>query len=332
MRERYATPSAGRFPQARIVTLVVCGTRRLLGAVVGSCALSEQALWDQLVAQLAPGTLNVADRNFFSMNRWRTAAGTGAHLIWRVKNGAKSLPAKVISTLPDGSHLVALHESDSMLTTRRKASGDKLASRLQDITARLVEFTVTATDEAGAVPDEPVPGPDDPPGPRRAPCQGRRGVLRAALAGRAGLQDDQVHPARAGPPPARAGPRPGRTGDLGPTHRRQRPRRPSHHRSRRPRRDLLHRRLARHPRPRCQALRSVRSPCDQPGPHRRDHHRATEPHRPRPHQPPQPSGSTDPTHAKRVLHHRDHVNESTQNGMKRLNFRAVGLHLEGYSQ
>lgn len=149
MRERYATPSAGRFPQARIVTLVVCGTRRLLGAVVGSCALSEQALWDQLVAQLAPGTLNVADRNFFSMNRWRTAAGTGAHLIWRVKNGAKSLPAKVISTLPDGSHLVALHESDSMLTTRRKASGDKLASRLEDITARLVEFTVTATDEAG---------------------------------------------------------------------------------------------------------------------------------------------------------------------------------------
>jgi len=149
IRERYATPRGGRFPQARIVTLVVCGTRRVLGAVVDSCARSEQALWDELVNLLAPGTLNLSDRNFFSMHRWRTAAGTGAHLIWRVKNGAKSLPAKVISTLDDGSHLVRLRESDSMLTARRKASGEKKATRLADITARLVEFTVTTTDEAG---------------------------------------------------------------------------------------------------------------------------------------------------------------------------------------
>ena len=118
IRERYATPSRGRFPQARVVTLVVCGTRRVLGAVLDSCALSEQALWDRMVGQLRPGTLNLANRNFFSMHRWRTAAGTGAHLIWRVKNGAKSLPAKVITTLPDGSHLVRLRESDAMLSAR----------------------------------------------------------------------------------------------------------------------------------------------------------------------------------------------------------------------
>jgi len=148
-QERYATPSGGRFPQARIVTLVECGTRRVLGAVTDSCARSEQALWDKLVTQLAPGTVNLSDRNFFSMHRWRTAAGTGAHLIWRVKNGARSLPAKVISTLADGSHLVRLRESDSMLAARRKASGNKTALRLADITARLVEFTVTTTDEAG---------------------------------------------------------------------------------------------------------------------------------------------------------------------------------------
>lgn len=149
IRERYATPSGGRFPQARVVTLVVCGTRRVLGAVLDSCALSEQALWDPVVGQLRPGTLNLADRNFFSMHRWRTAAGTGAHLIWRVKNGAKSLPAKVITTLADGSHLVRLRESDAMLSARRKASQDKTIPRLDDITARLVEFTVTAADQGG---------------------------------------------------------------------------------------------------------------------------------------------------------------------------------------
>jgi hypothetical protein len=146
--QRFATPSGGRYPQARVVTLIECGTRRVLGARIDSCAVSEQRLWDRLVTCLRPGTLNCADRNFFSMDRWRVAAGTGAHLVWRVKNGAASLPATVLATLPDGSHLVRLRESDAMLSRRRTASGQKKAPRLGDITARLVEFTLTVTDEA----------------------------------------------------------------------------------------------------------------------------------------------------------------------------------------
>jgi hypothetical protein len=98
---------------------------------------------------LTPGTLSLADRNFFSMHRWRTAAATGAHLAWRVKNGIASLPATVLATLPDGSQLVRLRESDAMLARRRKITGDPRAVRLPDITARLVEFIVTVTDEAG---------------------------------------------------------------------------------------------------------------------------------------------------------------------------------------
>ena len=83
------------------------------------------------------------------MDRWRRAAATGAHLVWRVKNGKKSLPAKVIRRLPDGSYLVRLRESDAMLAARRKAIGDPRAARLDDIVARLVEFDVIVTDEAG---------------------------------------------------------------------------------------------------------------------------------------------------------------------------------------
>lgn len=147
--ERFATPSGGRFPQPRVVTLVVCSTRRVLAAVRDSCGVSEQALWDRLVGQLAPGTLNLADRDFFSMDRWRTAAATGAHLAWRVKNGHNSLPTTVIATLPDGSHLVRLRESDAMLSRRRKTSGQAKAPRLAGIAARLVAFTVTVTDQAG---------------------------------------------------------------------------------------------------------------------------------------------------------------------------------------
>ncbi len=145
----FATPSGGKYPQARLVTLIACGTRWIIAAAQGSSALSEQHLVDTLADTLQPGTLNLADRNFFSMHRWIRFAGTGAHLAWRVKNGAKSLPARIIATLPDGSVLVRLHESDSMLAYRRAKTGDPTLTRLPDTIARLVEFTVTVTDEAG---------------------------------------------------------------------------------------------------------------------------------------------------------------------------------------
>jgi hypothetical protein len=70
MRARFATPSGGRFPQVRVVTLVACGTRRVLGAVLDSCAVSEQALWDRLVGQLRVGTVNLADRNLCATRRF----------------------------------------------------------------------------------------------------------------------------------------------------------------------------------------------------------------------------------------------------------------------
>jgi hypothetical protein len=62
--ERFAVRSAGRFPQARVVTLVVCGTRRVLAALLDSCGVSAQRRWDRLVGQVQPGTLNLASRNF----------------------------------------------------------------------------------------------------------------------------------------------------------------------------------------------------------------------------------------------------------------------------
>jgi hypothetical protein len=145
----FATPSGGKYPQARLVTLVACGTRWIIAAAQGCSALSEQHLVDTLADTLQPGTLNLSDRNFFSMHRWIRFAQTGAHLAWRVKNGSKSLPARIIATLPDGSVSVRLRESDNMLSHRRAKAGDKSLTRLPDTTARLVEFTLTVTDQTG---------------------------------------------------------------------------------------------------------------------------------------------------------------------------------------
>jgi len=146
---QFATPSGGRFPQARLVTLVSCGTRRVRAAALGSSGDSEQALVDGLGSALGPGMLNLADRNFFAMARWVAFAATGAHLAWRVKNGTKSLPAKVIKVLPEGSSLVRLRESDSMLSRRRAAAGNPGLPRLPDTIARLVEFDLLVTDRRG---------------------------------------------------------------------------------------------------------------------------------------------------------------------------------------
>jgi len=90
----------------------------------------------------------MCDRNFFSMERHITFSATGAHLAWRVKNGAKSLPAKIVERLSDGSSHVRLRESNSMLARRAKA-GDPSLPRLPDTIARLVEFDVVVTDGRG---------------------------------------------------------------------------------------------------------------------------------------------------------------------------------------
>ena len=149
MVAEFATPVGGRFPQARAVTLVCCGTRRMLAAVVDSCGVSEQALADRLAAAVGPGTLNLADRGFFSMARWVAFSAGGGHLAWRVKNGVRSLPARIVRVLGDGSVLVRLRESDAMLTARRRRHGDRGLARLPDTLARLVEFVLTVTDDAG---------------------------------------------------------------------------------------------------------------------------------------------------------------------------------------
>jgi hypothetical protein len=44
-----------------------------------------------LDAHLVPDTLNLADRNFFSMDRWLRFAATGAQLAWRVKKGPSTI-------------------------------------------------------------------------------------------------------------------------------------------------------------------------------------------------------------------------------------------------
>ena len=149
LAEQFGTPSPGAKPLLRLVGLLHSGTRRWKAAVIGRYLDGENALADGLQDAFGPGQLNLADRGFFSMDRWIRFSAAGAHLAWRIKNGARSVPLKTIRTLPDGSELVMLHESDGMRTRRRKEAGDPHAERLPDIMARLVTFTITTTTRSG---------------------------------------------------------------------------------------------------------------------------------------------------------------------------------------
>ena len=144
LADTLGVPSGGTKPKIRIAAHVRTGSRRWIAAAIGGYCDGENTLADELESSFTPGILNLADRGFFSMDRWIRFSASGVHLAWRVKNGAKSVPFKTLKTLTDGSELVLLRESDSMLGKRRRDAGDKTLPRLPDTIARLVSFTVTA--------------------------------------------------------------------------------------------------------------------------------------------------------------------------------------------
>ena len=144
LADAFGVPSGGTKPKIRIAAHVRTGSRRWIAAAIGGYLDGENTLADELESSFTAGILNLADRGFFSMDRWIRFSARGAHLAWRVKNGAKSVPFKTLRTLTDGSELVLLRESGSMLGKRRRDAGDKTLPRLPDTIARLVSFTVTA--------------------------------------------------------------------------------------------------------------------------------------------------------------------------------------------
>jgi hypothetical protein len=147
--EEFGTSAPGGKPLLRLVGLLHSASRRWKAAAVGRYLDGENALADELEEHYGPGQLNLADRGFFSMDRWIRFAATGAHLLWRVKNGAKSVPFKTLKVLKDGSELVLLRESSSMRGRRRKAAGGRALPCLPDTIARLACFTVLTRTRSG---------------------------------------------------------------------------------------------------------------------------------------------------------------------------------------
>jgi hypothetical protein len=129
--------SKNPYPQLRALVLAESGTRVLLAAAHGPSGVGEQTLARDLLPALGAGMLVLADRNFASFKLWRAAAGTGAQLLWRM-SASFTLPKRQV--LPDGTYL-------SELKPPRKSDGPP-------IPVRVIEYSVTSTDENGEVTSE----------------------------------------------------------------------------------------------------------------------------------------------------------------------------------
>jgi hypothetical protein len=110
----FGRPGASRgssaFPKIRFVALLENGTHVLWAARMSNYATDEITLARDVVPALGKQMLCLADRFFQSYELWRTAAKTGADLLWRVRRNAR---LDVDRRLPDGSSLSRIYASTS---------------------------------------------------------------------------------------------------------------------------------------------------------------------------------------------------------------------------
>ena len=148
---RAGSQGEGAFPKARVVTVSECGSHAPVLAALGGPAAGkgsgEQSLARRLYPRLDQDWLLIADRNFYIWKDWRTAADTGAALLWRAKANAR-LP--VLEPLPDGSFRSVL--IDPKINGPRRDQIIAAAQHGQDLDqdqaryARVIEYAVPDRD------------------------------------------------------------------------------------------------------------------------------------------------------------------------------------------
>lgn len=134
----YGRPGASRgksaYPQVRFVSLVENGTHCLFGTRMGPYSMGEITLSKDVLPNLGPGMLCLADRHFLGFDLWEQARETGADLLWR---GKKNLQLPCLKRFPDGSYLSVMYPS---LRDRRKQTNG--------VEVRVVEYVLEGVPDA----------------------------------------------------------------------------------------------------------------------------------------------------------------------------------------
>ena len=120
--DAFGRPGASRgrsaYPQIRFVALVENGTHVLFGSQMAGYGTGEITLAKAVLANLRPGMLCLADRQFFGFELWNLAHATKADLLWRIK---KNMRLACDKRLPDGSYQSHIFPSEK--DWRHKTNG-----------------------------------------------------------------------------------------------------------------------------------------------------------------------------------------------------------------
>ena len=107
------------FAKIGAVTIFELGVHNPLAAAIGTRGQSEMVLANQIIDQLPPQSLLIADRYYGSaevIHRFRQWQGDeGSHFLFRVK---ANLKASIVETYPDGSALVEIGKGESKMRVR----------------------------------------------------------------------------------------------------------------------------------------------------------------------------------------------------------------------
>lgn len=134
---------ASAYPKLQVMALAECGTRAIVGAVLGTAATGERSLATDLVDKVEPDMLVTADAGLFSWKLFNAFADTGADLAWRI--GA-SVSVGHLRWLSDGSYLALIFRAGLSADRRaRLAAAARTGAEVPADLARLVrvvEYTV----------------------------------------------------------------------------------------------------------------------------------------------------------------------------------------------
>lgn len=133
---------AAPYPQVRVVGLGECGTHAIVAAAIGPWSVYERELLAEIVDEIEPGMLVLADRGYFSYPLWRSVAATGAQLLWRI---SRNLDVAVQAVLPDGSYLSELTPK-AMKADLKRGKRFSIPEHLR-VPVRVVEYTLTNRDD-----------------------------------------------------------------------------------------------------------------------------------------------------------------------------------------
>jgi hypothetical protein len=120
-------------PQLRILALVDCWTRAVVGSVVAEFGRGEARLAVEVMSKILPGMLILADRGFVGIELLHLICQARGHVLWRVKTGV-ARRTSTSKALPDASYLT------KMRTRHHHGRGWITGKRPQPITVRVIEF------------------------------------------------------------------------------------------------------------------------------------------------------------------------------------------------